>query len=91
MAFPDLRRECQHPHRCPPETSGSARASIRPAGIRVDAVRLLVGLHRLQASRNRICRRSDPDIDGIRQTFTNKELEGRVEVRLLPFNLRFAE
>jgi iron complex outermembrane recepter protein len=29
--------------------------------------------------------------DGIRQIFTNKEQEGRVEVTLMPFNLRFAE
>jgi len=27
---------------------------------------------------------------GVRQTFTNKEQEGRVEVQLMPFNLRFA-
>jgi iron complex outermembrane receptor protein len=27
----------------------------------------------------------------VRQTFTNKEQEGRVEVQLLPFNLRFAQ
>ncbi|MBV9557996.1 MAG: TonB-dependent receptor, partial [Pseudolabrys sp.] len=29
--------------------------------------------------------------DGVRQTFTNKEQEGRVEAQLTPFNLRFAE
>src|SRR5258708_1970752 len=34
---------------------------------------------------------ADPSTDGIRQTFTNKDLEGRVEVQLMPFNLRFAE
>jgi iron complex outermembrane recepter protein len=28
--------------------------------------------------------------DGIQQTFTNKEQEGRVEVQLMPFDLRFA-
>ena len=33
---------------------------------------------------------ADPSTDGVRQTFTNKEQEGRVEVQLLPFNLRFA-
>ena len=33
---------------------------------------------------------ADPTTDGVRQTFTNKEQEGRVEVQLLPFNLRFA-
>ena len=34
---------------------------------------------------------TDPNTDGIRQIFTNKDLEGRVEVQLMPFNLRFAE
>ena len=34
--------------------------------------------------------RLDPTTDGVRQTFTNKEQEGRVEVQLMPFNLRFA-
>ncbi len=34
--------------------------------------------------------RSMPSSDGVRQTFTNKEQEGRVEVQLLPFDLRFA-
>ena len=33
---------------------------------------------------------ADLAIDGVRQTFTNKEQEGRVEVQLAPFNLRFA-
>ena len=32
----------------------------------------------------------NPDSDGVRQTFTNKEQEGRVEVQLAPFNARFA-
>src|SRR5581483_2277700 len=31
-----------------------------------------------------------PSSDGVRQTFTNKEQEGRVEVQLAPVNLRFA-
>jgi iron complex outermembrane receptor protein len=37
---------------------------------------------------------SDPtnlSSDGVRQIFTNKEQEGRTEVTLTPFNLRFAE
>ena len=34
--------------------------------------------------------RSIATTDGVRQTFTNKEHEGRVEVQLLPFDLRFA-
>ncbi len=33
---------------------------------------------------------ADAASDGVRQTFTNKEQEGRVEAQLAPFNLRFA-
>jgi iron complex outermembrane receptor protein len=33
----------------------------------------------------------DPTSDGVRQTFTNQEQEGRLEVQLVPFNLRFAQ
>ena len=33
---------------------------------------------------------TDPATDGVRQTFTNKEQEGRVEVQMMPFNARFA-
>jgi iron complex outermembrane receptor protein len=32
----------------------------------------------------------DLTTDGVRQSFTNKEQEGRVELQLAPFNLRFA-
>ena len=31
-----------------------------------------------------------PRRDGVRQTFTNKEQEGRLEVQMMPFNARFA-
>ena len=34
---------------------------------------------------------TDLSTDGVRQTFTNKEQEGRVEMQIKPFNLRFAE
>src|SRR5262249_36013949 len=33
---------------------------------------------------------TNPASDGIQQSFTNKEQEGRVETQLAPFNLRFA-
>ncbi|MFL6813858.1 MAG: TonB-dependent receptor, partial [Bradyrhizobium sp.] len=33
---------------------------------------------------------ADPSTLGIRQTFTNKEQEGRLEVQMMPFNARFA-
>ena len=33
---------------------------------------------------------ADPRPFGMRQTFTNKEQEGRVEVQMTPFNARFA-
>jgi iron complex outermembrane receptor protein len=66
------------------------KGEFRPPGGAVDAVRYWWGYtdykhHEIGASED------DPSIDIIHQTFTNKELEGRVEVQLAPFNLRFAE
>ena len=33
---------------------------------------------------------ADPSTVGVRQTFTDKEQEGRLEVQMMPFNARFA-
>ncbi len=46
--------------------------------------------YRLQAQRDWSRRSRDPTTLGIRQTFTNKEQEGRLEVQMMPFNARFA-
>ena len=63
---------------------------IPPHGGRPRRGSLLVRLHRLPAQRVGLADPLDPTSDGVRQTFTNKEHEGRIEVQLLPFDLRFA-
>jgi iron complex outermembrane receptor protein len=66
------------------------KGEYRPMNRAVEAVRYWWGYtdykhHEIGAAE------ADPAFDVIHQTFTNKELEGRVEVQLAPFNLRFAE
>jgi iron complex outermembrane receptor protein len=56
----------------------------------IDAVRFWGGV--TDYKHNEIGLADDTNLgsDGIRQTFTNKEQEGRVEAQLAPFDLRFA-
>ena len=56
----------------------------------IDALRFWGGV--TDYKHNEIGLADDTDLtsDGVRQTFTNKEQEARVEAQLVPFNLRFA-
>jgi iron complex outermembrane receptor protein len=68
------------------QTKVMSKGEFRPGGTAIDAVRFWAGFtdykhHELA---------TEDDIDGIHQTFTNKAQEGRVEVQLVPFDLRFA-
>lgn len=56
----------------------------------VDAVRFWLGVTDYRHNEVRLEDPADPASDTIHQTFTNKEQEGRVEVQLSPFDLRFA-
>ena len=56
----------------------------------VDAVRFWGGVTDYKHNELGLADDTNPASDGIRQTFTNKEQEGRVEAQLVPFNLRFA-
>jgi len=67
------------------------KAEVRPGSAALDAVRLWWGFTDYKHNEIGLADATDPSSDGIRQTFTNRELEGRVEVQLAPFNLRFAE
>ncbi len=84
------RREHEHPHRRPADQSARPRANgARPMPPSMPSASGA-------ASPTTSTTRSGSPIrpisasDGIRQTFTNKEQEGRVEAQLAPFNLRFA-
>jgi iron complex outermembrane receptor protein len=72
------------------ETKLTSKGEYRPQAGGVDAVRFWFGATDYRHNELGLADPADPLTDGVRQTFTNKEQEGRVEVQLAPFNLRFA-
>ena len=56
----------------------------------IDAVRFWGGVTDYKHNELGLADDTNPASDGIQQTFTNKEQEGRVETQLAPFDLRFA-
>jgi iron complex outermembrane receptor protein len=60
-----------------------------PAG-HIDALRFWGGVTDYKHNELGLADDTDPSSDGVRQTFTNKEQEGRIEAQLTPFDLRFA-
>ena len=56
----------------------------------VDAIRFWLGATDYRHNEIGLADPGDPSTDGVRQTFTNREQEGRLEVQLAPFNARFA-
>ena len=56
----------------------------------IDALRFWGGLTDYKHSELGLADQADLTSAGVRQTFTNKEQEGRIETQLAPFNLRFA-
>ena len=56
----------------------------------IDAVRFWGGATDYKHSEIGLADDTNPASDGVRQLFTNKEQEGRVEVQFAPVNLRFA-
>ena len=68
------------------QTKVTSQGEYRPRAGGVDAVRFWFG--HTDYKHNELGQRGG--FDGVQQTFTNKEQEGRVEVQLTPFNLRFA-
>jgi iron complex outermembrane receptor protein len=56
----------------------------------IDALRFWGGVTDYKHKEIGLADDTNPATDGVRQIFTNKEQEGRVEAQLTPFNLRFA-
>ncbi len=56
----------------------------------IDAIRFWGGVSDYKHNEIGLADDTNPASDGIRQTFTNKEQEGRGEAQLTPFDLRFA-
>lgn len=72
------------------QTKLTVKGDYHPDSAAIDVIRFWAGATDYKHNEIGL---SDPDnfaTDGVRQTFTNKEQEGRVEVQLMPFNLRFA-
>ena len=67
------------------------KGEFRPGGSTVEAVRWWWGYTDYRHNEVGLADPTDLNTDGVRQTFTNKEAEGRVEVQLQPIKLQFAE
>src|SRR4051794_25772136 len=73
------------------QTKVLSKAEWRPEASAIDVIRFWGGI--TDYKHNEIGLEDPLDFStlGVRQIFTNKEQEGRLEVTLKPFNLRFAE
>ena len=72
------------------QTKFTAKGEYRPDAAAIDAVRFWAGATDYHHNEIGLADPADTSTLGIRQTFTNKEQEGRVEVQMMPFNARFA-
>ncbi|HKS64437.1 MAG TPA: TonB-dependent receptor [Xanthobacteraceae bacterium] len=72
------------------ETKFTSKGEYRPQAGGIDAVRFWYGYTDYKHNELGLADPLDVSTDGVRQTFTNKEHEGRVELQLMPFDLRFA-
>ena len=72
------------------QTKFTAKGEYRPDSVAVDAIRFWLGATDYKHNEVGLADPTDPLSDGVRQTFTNREQEGRLEVQLAPFDARFA-
>ena len=72
------------------QTKVLTKGEWRAPNAAIDAIRFWGGATDYKHNEIGLADPADLSSDGVRQTFTNKEQEGRVEAQLTPFNLRFA-
>ncbi|MBI3699374.1 MAG: TonB-dependent receptor [Afipia sp.] len=72
------------------QTKITAKGEYRPDSPAIDTIKFWAGATDYKHNEIGLLDPANFASDGVRQTFTNKEQEGRVEVQLTPFNLRFA-
>ncbi len=72
------------------QTKVTARGEYRPDAAAIEAVKFWAGATDYRHNEIGLADVNDPGSLGVRQTFTNKEQEGRVELQMMPFNARFA-
>ena len=73
------------------QTKLTTKGEYRPDNAAIDAVRFWAGATDYRHNEIGFADPANPATDGVRQTFTSKEQEARVEVQMMPFNARFAE
>jgi iron complex outermembrane recepter protein len=72
------------------QTKFTSKGEYRPDAAAIDAIRFWAGATDYKHNEIGLADPADPFSLGVRQTFTNREQEGRLEVQLAPFNARFA-
>lgn len=72
------------------QTKLNSKGELRPDSSTIEAIRFWLGATDYKHAEIGLADPMDPATDGVRQIFTNKEQEGRVEVQLVPVNLSFA-
>ncbi len=72
------------------QTKFTAKGEFRPDSAAIEAVRFWAGATDYKHNELGLADTSDPTSDGVRQIFTNREQEVRVEAQFMPFNARFA-
>jgi iron complex outermembrane receptor protein len=72
------------------QTKFTAKGEYRPDAAAIEAVRFWAGVTDYKHNEIGLADPADPSSLGVRQTFTNREQEGRLEVQLMPFNARIA-
>lgn len=73
------------------QTKINVKGEYHPDAAAIDVVRFWAGATDYRHNEIGLADPANPNSDGVRQTFTNKEQEIRTEVQLMPFNARFAE
>ncbi|MDB5616684.1 TonB-dependent receptor [Tardiphaga sp.] len=72
------------------QTKFTTKGEYRPDAAAIEAIRFWAGITDYRHSEIGLADPNDPTTDGVRQRFTNKEQEGRIELQMMPFNARFA-
>jgi iron complex outermembrane receptor protein len=72
------------------QTKVTSKGEFRAQSSAVDTIRFWLGHSDYKHNEIGFADPADIATDGVRQTFTNKESEGRVEVQFAPVNLKFA-
>ena len=72
------------------QTKLTVKGDYHPDTKAIDVIRFWAGATDYRHNEIGLADPADFSSDGVRQTFTNKEQEGRVEVQFAPLNLRFA-